>query len=56
MAKRRMGRRTKKRKTWKGKYTPDGVVGTGRKGAMPVPGYRQCLIRRNGVVPEHGLE
>lgn len=56
MAKRRIGRRMRKRKTWKGKERPDRVVGTGRKGAIPVPRYCQYLIRRNGLIAEYGLD
>lgn len=33
-----IGKRSRKRKTWKGSETPEGCVGIGRKGAMPEPG------------------
>ena len=48
MAASRSGSRTRKRKMWKGRATPDGVVGTGRKGAIPVP--EVAVRERKGVI------
>ena len=33
--------RTVARNTWRGRYRPDGCVGTGKKGAMPEPGQER---------------
>lgn len=40
-----------KRKMWKGRDVPDGVVGIGKNGAMPVPSIPcQCWIEHAYLV------
>jgi len=42
---RRIGRRKRNRKTWKGRYNPEDCVGKGKNGAMPEPGcVSACVI------------
>lgn len=55
------GRRTRKRKTWNGRWKPDARVGTGKKGAMPEPAMVRGLVLDPGLrlgntsIPELGI-